>query len=275
MDINLLENAAETVLKKTELSRIKGVLILGSGWSEVADAFEPVREIPYQDIPGLGRTGVAGHAGRLRHCRINGEDILIFQGRRHWYEGEGWTPIALPVYIAARAAAGFALITNAAGGVSENMRPGDLMMITDHINAMGANPLIGPHHKIWGPRFPDQSSVYNEALRLKMLEAASASGVAIKEGVYLATSGPTYETPAEVMAYRLMGADAVGMSTVPEATLANAASIKVAAISCITNPAAGVAAEPLGHTEVIETTHRAMPSMTKLIYEFVALLTAG
>lgn len=274
MDMELLEKAAETVFERLVLTRAKCVLILGSGWSDVAEAFELVREIPYQDIPGLGRAGVVGHAGRLRHCRINGDDILIFQGRRHWYEGAGWNPVALPAYIAARAGVETALITNAAGGISTELAPGDLMMITDHINAMGVNPLIGGHEEIWGARFPDQSRVYDPALQDRMREAAAASGTDLKEGVYIATSGPTYETPAEVKAYRLLGADAVGMSTVPEAMLANAASIKVAAVSCITNYAAGVSPEPLGHAEVIETTRQAMPVMSKMIHEFVSLITA-
>jgi purine-nucleoside phosphorylase len=269
MDMEALEYASQCVFERLETTRASCVLILGSGWSDVANAFDLISEIPYINIPGMGAPGVAGHAGCLRHCRSGSEDILIFQGRRHWYEGHGWTPVAIPVYIARQAKARAVFLTNAAGGITEDMTPGDLMMITDHINAMGDNPLIGPHDATWGQRFPDQSAIYHETLRGDLISAAGATGAELKEGVYLATSGPTYETPAEIRSYRALGADAVGMSTVPEAILANAAGIKVAGISCITNFAAGVSPEPLGHDEVLETTERVMPTMTAIIREFV------
>jgi purine-nucleoside phosphorylase len=269
MDMNILSLAADKVFEKLDTEKARCVLILGSGWSDVAETFEVVTEVPYQDIPGLGATGVSGHAGMLRHCRVEGENVLIFQGRRHWYEGGGWTPVALPVYIAGRAGVETALITNAAGGIAENLTPGNLMMLTDHINAMGANPLIGSHNDFWGARFPDQSHIYRPELRTLLRESADATGTDLKEGVYIATSGPTYETPAEIQSYRMMGADAVGMSTVPEAMLANAAGISVAAISCITNFAAGVSNRALGHEEVLDTTRRAMPAMTRLIADFI------
>jgi purine-nucleoside phosphorylase len=269
MEMNVLNAAADTVFEKLGIKEAHCVLILGSGWSDVAKAFEVVAEIPYQEIPGLGAAGVSGHAGILRHCRVEEKSVLIFQGRRHWYEGSGWIPITIPVYIAARAGVETALITNAAGGIAAGLAPGDLMMITDHINAMGSNPLIGAHDEIWGPRFPDQSHIYRDDLQTILREAALTTGATLKDGVYIATSGPTYETPAEIRSYRMMGADAVGMSTVPEAILANAAGIKVAAVSCITNFAAGVSESALGHAEVLETTRRVMPVMTQLIAEFV------
>lgn len=269
MDMSALAASSQAVLERLGISRATCALILGSGWSEVADAFEPVASIPYEDIPSMGTPGVVGHAGCLRHCRCGGEDILVFQGRRHWYEGHGWTPVALPVYIAARAQSEAVLLTNAAGGIGTHLSPGDLMLITDHINAIGANPLIGDHDTMWGERFPDQSEIYREELRQVLRDAAASTGAELKEGVYLATAGPTYETPAEIRAYRTMGADAVGMSTVPEAILANAAGMKVAGISCISNFAAGVASQPLDHDEVLETTQRVMPVMTALIRQFV------
>ena len=269
MDMAALAASSEAVLERLGISHATCTLILGSGWSEVADAFEPVAEIPYAEIASMGSPGVAGHAGRLRHCRCGNEDILIFQGRRHWYEGYGWTPVALPIHIASRAGSKTMLLTNAAGGISEHLTPGDLMIVTDHINAIGANPLIGAHDPTWGERFPDQSEIYREALRKDLRDAAAATGAEVKEGIYLATAGPTYETPAEIKAYRTLGADAVGMSTVPEAILANAAGIKVAGISCISNFAAGVASQPLDHDEVLETTHRIMPVMTAIIRQFV------
>jgi purine-nucleoside phosphorylase len=269
MDVKALEIASQSVLDRFSLTNAKCVLILGSGWSQVAESFDLIDSIPYADIPGMGKPGVAGHAGCLRHCRVENETILIFQGRRHWYEGEGWTPVAIPVYIAKRVQAQTALLTNAAGGISPELIPGSMMMISDHINAMGANPLVGPHHRIWGERFPDQSSIYSKHLQQLLLNAASASNTDLKQGIYLATSGPTYETPAEVRTYRNMGADAVGMSTVPEAMLANAAGLDVAGISCITNFAAGVSQDALGHEEVLQTTQRVMPVMTELIRQFV------
>ncbi len=269
MDMEDLEYATQHVFNALSTTKAACVLVLGSGWSNVADAFEVVSEIPYIDIPGMGAPGVAGHAGRLRCCRCNGKNVFIFQGRRHWYEGHGWTPVALPVYIAAQACANTLFLTNAAGGISEDFVPGDLMLITDHINAMGDNPLIGPHDPIWGDRFPDQSEIYSKNLRTLLRKSADTLGTTLKEGIYLATSGPTYETPAEVRAYRSLGADAVGMSTVPEAILANAVGLEVAGISCITNFASGISRKPLGHKEVLETTQRVMPIMTEIIREFV------
>ncbi len=274
MDMTALAASAEGVLGRLNISDVTCTLILGSGWSDVASAFDVVAEVPYDAIPGMGKPGVVGHAGCLRHCRCSGQDILIFQGRRHWYEGHGWTPVAIPVYIAAQAHTKTVLLTNAAGGIRESLAPGDLMIIADHINAMGANPLIGAHEAAWGERFPDQSEIYGRNLRELLRQSATEVGTDVSEGVYLATSGPTYETPAEIRGYRTLGADAVGMSTVPEATLANAAGLKVAGISCITNFAAGVSSEPLDHDEVLQTTQRVMPVMTSLIHQFVTHVCA-
>jgi len=269
MDMSALAASSQAVLERLDISHAACTLILGSGWSRVADAFDSVATVPYAEIPSMGAPGVVGHAGCLRHCRCGDKDILVFQGRRHWYEGQGWTSVALPVYIAAQAQSGTVLLTNAAGGIGEHLSPGDLMLITDHINAIGTNPLIGAHDTTWGERFPDQSEIYRQDLRQALRDAATATGAELKEGVYLATAGPTYETPAEIRSYRTLGADAVGMSTVPEAILANAAGMRVAGISCISNFAAGVASRPLDHDEVLETTQRMMPVMTSLIRQFV------
>jgi len=265
----LLENAFFAIGKAMDIKHIDAVLILGSGWSDVAGAFEPLAELPYSAIPAMGTPGVPGHRGRLLLARAGDRRLLIFQGRRHWYEGLGWTPVALPVYIASSAGARAALITNAAGGIHPDFRPGDLMLVTDHINAIGSNPLVGPHHTLWGERFPDQSRLYDPELAVQLRRSASAAGIALREGIYLATSGPCYETPAEVRVFRGMGADAVGMSTVPEAILAGAAGLRVAAVSCITNHAAGVTGSPLGHAEVLDATRQAMPSMRALLHHTV------
>lgn len=236
-------------------------MILGSGWSPVVEAFDIKEEIPYEQLPGLGRPGVRGHAGRLARVAGGGREALIFQGRRHWYEGEGWTPIALPVFVLKHLGAKLLFLTNSAGGIREDFAPGNLMVIEDHINNMGDSPLIGAHDPFWGSRFPDQTAVYDPDLREVMHRAAAATGVALRTGVYMAASGPVYETPAEIRAYRTMGADAVGMSTVPEAMLGHAAGLRVVALSCITNMASGIGETKLTHEEVTTTARAAMERM--------------
>lgn len=240
-------------------------MILGSGWSDVVGAFTVHGTLPYDEIPGLGRTGVAGHAGQLVWGEHAGVPTLIFQGRRHYYEGVGWTPIAIPLFIMKSLGVRAVLLTNAAGGVRADLKPGTLMIMSDHINLMGDNPLLGRHDPFWGPRFPDQSAVYDPALRALLKRAGSACGETLAEGVYLAGSGPAYETPAEVRAWQTLGADAVGMSTVPEALLARAAGLRVAGLSCITNCAAGISAHPLSHEEVTDTTTRSMSRMKAVL----------
>ncbi len=268
MDRSTLENALAFVKKRWPDARPRMGLILGSGWSEVVEAFKGIDHIPYEDIPGLGKTGVAGHAGRLVRAESSGVETLIFQGRRHFYEGVGWTPIALPVFVLKSLGAKAVMITNAAGGVRADLVTGKLMIIEDHINFLGANPLVGPHDPFWGPRFPDQTEVYDRALRERLAQAGRHAGEELPRGVYLADSGPTYESPAEIRAFRTMGADAVGMSTVPEAMLAKAAGLRVAGLSCITNSAAGISATPLSHEEVTEATRKAMARMKQVVLNF-------
>lgn len=247
-------------------------LILGSGWSEVIEAFTVRDAMAYTDIPGLGSTGVPGHAGRLLRAELHGIPTAIFQGRRHWYEGEGWTPVALPVFLLSKLDARTVLLTNAAGGITEGLKAGDLMMIRDHIHFIGSHPLTGPSRPDWGPRFPDQSAIYHPSCRERLRRAAATAGVPLKEGVYLAASGPTYETPAEVAMFARLGADAVGMSTTPEAILANAAGLRVAGLSCISNLAAGRSPTPLSHDEVALAAREAMPRMRAVIAGFWAEL---
>lgn len=268
IDRKTLEQALAFVRSQWPKAQPEMGLILGSGWSEVVDSFHIAAAIPYEQIPGLGKTGVVGHAGRLVLAESSGIETLIFQGRRHYYEGVGWTPIALPVFLLKSMGAKGVLITNAAGGVRDDLKPGSLMIIDDHINFLGANPLVGGHDPIWGPRFPDQSEVYNTKLRRLLALAGKARGETLPHGVYLADSGPTYESPAEIRAFRTLGADAVGMSTVPEALLANAAGLKVAGLSCITNLAAGISKQPLSHEEVTEATRNAMARMKGVVLAF-------
>lgn len=265
MNMQQMEEALSFVKARRPEAKPTHGLILGSGWSEVVEAFEIIDAVDYAEIPGLGKTGVVGHAGRLSWARGAGLETLIFQGRRHFYEGIGWTPIALPVYVLKQMGVHTVLLTNAAGGAREDLVPGSLMALTDHVNNMGANPLLGAHQSVWGPRFPDQSNVYNSELTSLLIRAGNKVDVPVSQGVYWASSGPAYETPAEVQAFKRMGADAVGMSTVPEAMLAHAGGLRVVGLSCITNLAAGISAVNLTHEEVTDTTRQTMPRMKKLL----------
>lgn len=258
-----LDSTVETLRKKWPDARPKCGLILGSGWAEVVSGLHG-KELPYTKIPGMGKPGVMGHAGKLLSTTINGMEVFIFQGRRHWYEGDGWTPIILPIYLLHALGAETVLLTNAAGGIRNDLGPGSLMAIDDHINMLGSNPLTGPHNPNLGTRFPDQSAVYNKTLRQKLLTAGADA-----EGVYIATSGPTFETPAEINQYRSMGADAVGMSTVPEAIVANALGMRVAGLSCVCNWAAGIGSEKLTHEDVNEVAAAALPRMKSTITAFL------
>lgn len=258
-----LDSAVEAIQKQWPNAKPRCGIILGSGWGEAVAGFQGL-EIPCGKIPGLGKPGVAGHAGKLLSTTVHGMETFIFQGRRHWYEGEGWTPVILPAYLLHALGADTLLLTNAAGGISDDLGPGSLMAISDHINMLGSNPLVGPHNPRLGTRFPDQSEVYNKPLREKLLQAGADSS-----GVYIATSGPTFETPAEINQYRAMGADAVGMSTVPEAIVANALGMRVAGLSCICNWAAGIGTTKLTHEDVNEVAAATMPRMKSTIAAFL------
>ncbi len=245
-------------------------LILGSGWSQAFSPDAPPIRIPYSSIPHLGASTVAGHAGELLLLHIRGRRVIAFAGRRHWYEGAGWLPVILPVELLRRMGAPAILLTNAAGGISPRLAPGDLMVIADHINLTGLNPLQGPQIPGWGTRFPDQTHLYDPALRALLHTAAGESPIA--EGTYIFSTGPTYETPAEIRACARLGADAIGMSTIPEAIVANAAGIRVAALSCITNMAAGIDAPKLTHDDVLLRSQTALPRMAALIERFIEAL---
>jgi purine-nucleoside phosphorylase len=269
----VLKAAVDTIGAAAGGAEPKVGLILGSGWGVAAEVLTVGSALDYRDIACLGSTRVEGHAGRLLFARAGSLDVLVFQGRRHWYEGVGWEPVACPVYACAALGVDVLLLTNAAGGIREDLAPGTFMVIDDHINAMGVNPLVGAHDPVWGPRFPDQSQVYDSALGEIVDAAANRCGERISHGIYLATSGPGYETPAEIEAYRAWGADAVGMSTVPEAVLGNAAGMRVAGISCITNPAAGVGAEELSHDGVVTIARGAADRMQRFLKEILVGLS--
>ena len=269
MNTDALMAASDRLRKAAPGFHPRLAVVMGSGWREVSAAFDVVKAFDYAAIPELGAVQVAGHGGRLLLAKGQGADLLVFEGRRHSYEGVGWDPIAFPVCLAKTMGAGGIVLTNSAGGIRESLRPGDVMVMDDHINLMGVNPLVGPHHPFWGPRFPDMTHVYDEGYRRILDRCAARAGLSLSHGVYLAVSGPSYETPAEIMAFRRLGADAVGMSTVPEAILARAAGLKVAGVSCIANAAAGMGAV-LTHEDVLKGAKTAIPGLIRLLQEFVS-----
>jgi inosine/guanosine/xanthosine phosphorylase family protein len=242
-------------------------LVLGSGWEAALVEFNVKKSISYSSVPALGRTTVAGHHGRLHWAELSGMETLVFQGRRHWYEGAGWEPVALPIYILKGLGATAVILTNSAGGIRSDLRKGVFMAIKDHINAMTVNPLQGGHDEFWGKRFADQTEVYDPGLRFLLKQGARRLKIALAEGVYLAVPGPAYETPAEIRAFRRLGADAVGMSTVPEAILAGAAGLRVVGVSLISNRAAGLSPAALDHEEVRQTGRAAGDKIRLLIRE--------
>ena len=240
-------------------------LVLGSGLGDFADSLEDSVRIPYADIPNFPQPTVEGHTGAFVFGHKQGRQVVALQGRLHYYEGFTQQELTLPIRVLAAIGIKSLVLTNAAGGVNLNFHPGDLMLIADHINFSGSNPLIGPNLDAFGPRFPDVSDLYPKALRAAIREKAEAAGIALQQGVYLMYSGPNYETPAEIRAFRLLGADAVGMSTVPEALVAGHCGLQVVGISCITNMAAGVLPVKLSHAEVMETANLVHDKFHKLV----------
>lgn len=267
-EYEILEDSAEQIITAWPDFRPELVVMLGSGWGPIAEIFTAQDSISYKEIAALGASGVAGHAGKLTRADFAGHDIIVFQGRRHWYELLDIGPIVFPVFLAKKLGVKKAFLTNAAGGVRSDLAPGSIMLISDHINLMGFNPLTGPAHPIWGERFPDMSEVYSRKLITTFQETAIENDLQIPEGVYCAFSGPSYETPAEIHMAKIIGADAVGMSTVPSAILAQAAGMEVIGLSCITNLAAGISPTPLSHREVIEVSAVAIREIQATAHDF-------
>lgn len=263
-----LEKAASFIERKLDGKPEIG-LILGSGLGVLADEIENPVKIPYEEIPEFPVSTVEGHAGQLVLGSLSGKKVVAMQGRFHFYEGYSMDKVTFPVRVMKLLGVEKLIVTNAAGGVNEGFRAGDLMLITDHINNTGTNPLIGPNDERFGPRFPDMSEAYSKDLRAVAKEVAGKLAIDLKEGVYVGNSGPTYETPAEVRLARVLGGDAVGMSTVPEVIVARHCGMKVLGISCITNMAAGILDQPLSHEEVIETTEQVKSSFLSFIKEIV------
>lgn len=246
-------------------------IILGSGLGDFADNLEGVR-IKYSDIPGFETSTVAGHKGQLVFAKVQGKNAVIMQGRYHYYEGYHISRIVYPVKVMKKLGVKTLIITNAAGSVNKEYKAGDLMVIKDHINLMGVNPLIGENDSTLGDRFPDMSEIYRQSLCDIVQAKGKELGLTVQKGVYAAMSGPSYETPAEINMLRIMGADAVGMSTVPEALVANYCAMEVLGISCITNSAAGVHPTRLSHAEVVETAAKVKESFKKLLNTVIAVL---
>ncbi len=243
---------AQRVLASTSYRPRIG-LILGSGLGAFAESLEDATSTPYAEIPGFVKTTVSGHAGRLVIGRSGDIPVMVMAGRFHAYEGHDLVQVTMPVRVMKQMGVEVLIITNSAGGINAKFPAGTLMLLTDHINMTGNNPLIGPNEDDFGPRFPDQTYVYDPELREQAHAVAAEKGIALQQGVYVGVMGPSYETPAEIRMLRVMGADAVGMSTVPEAIVANHAGMRIVGISCISNPAAGMEPERLDHSDVKAT----------------------
>jgi purine-nucleoside phosphorylase len=248
------------------------VLVLGSGLGGLAEALEGARAVPFQDVPGFAGSTVAGHAGRLLSGRLAGKPVFVLQGRLHFYEGHTMEQVTFPYRVLKRAGAKNLILTSAVGGVSPKLAPGDLMAVRDHVNFMGENPLRGPHSPDFGERFPDMSSAYSADLRKLAQKAAKSLKISLKEGIYCAVRGPSYETPAEIRLFGKWGADVVGMSVVPEVVVSNQEGMKILAIACVTNKAAGLSKKPLSHEEVMETGARVREKFSALITKIVGSL---
>ncbi|HWV98260.1 MAG TPA: purine-nucleoside phosphorylase [Candidatus Acidoferrum sp.] len=268
-------NFSEAELAAARLRRLSRVrptlaLILGTGFHHVASALDVETRVAYGKLPGFPPVGVSGHAGELILGRLGGTPVIVLSGRAHFYEGHPLSLVTFPVRALAAYGIRDLLVTNAAGGINTRFRPGDFMVLTDHINLMGANPLRGPV-QAGRPRFVDLTRAYDAGLGLLLHRAGRLCRMKLRSGVYLAVAGPSYETPAEIRTFGRLGADAVGMSTVPEVIVARQCGLKVAALSCITNLAAGRGRQALSHGEVLETAERVKRQAARLLENFAKL----
>jgi purine-nucleoside phosphorylase len=270
MDIKVQETVA--AIRALSHSRPTLGLILGSGLGSYADTLENRVGLPFGDLPHFPISSAFGHAGRLFVGESEGFPTIVLQGRVHHYEGCSMDQVVYSIRVLGSLGIKNLIVTNAAGGINTRYNPGDLMLIEDHINLMGTNPLIGPNHEAWGVRFPDMSEAYDPAARALTLRVAETRGILLRRGVYAGVTGPSYETPAEIRMLRMLGADAVGMSTVPEVIAAKHMGMRVLGVSCITNMAAGILPHKLTHQDVIETAERAGHQFTSLVQGVIPLL---
>ncbi len=267
MDPDTVTAACEHVAERTDTAP-ETALILGSGLGHLADRIEDPAHIPYNEVPGLPASSIEGHEGRFVTGRLEGNDVIAMQGRLHYYETGEMDPVGLPVRIMHRLGAERLIVTNAAGGIADRLDPGDLMLLSDHLNMM-PSPLIGTHDDSFGPRFPNMTEPYSTELRETAQDITEEE---LKEGVYAGMTGPAYETPAEVRMLETLGADAAGMSTVPETIVANQEGMDVLGISSITNHAAGKSSEPLSHEEVLEVTEQVQDRLADLVLSVLGRL---
>lgn len=263
-----MQKTIDFINKKTNGFKPEIGLILGSGLGDFANSFENI-SVSYSDIPGFEKSKVHGHAGKLVFAEICGKKVVMMQGRYHFYEGHSMQKVTFPVKVMKKLGVETLIVTNAAGAVDKSFKPSDLMLITDHINFMGTNPLMGENDDTLGTRFPDMSEVYKKFLIEKAKNCAKELRIKIQQGVYVACTGPSYETPAEIRMFKTLGANAVGMSTVPEAIVANYCGIDVLGISCISNYAAGISDTKLAHEEVIEATNVAKEKFQSLLLKIL------
>ncbi|PKM80116.1 MAG: purine-nucleoside phosphorylase [Firmicutes bacterium HGW-Firmicutes-14] len=264
MNSAMLNDTVDFIRKKVPLRPEIGI-ILGSGLGMLVTEVQKPQKIHYSELPHFPVSTVEGHAGHLVFGQLAGKRVVLMQGRFHYYEGYTMEQVVFPVRVMSRLGVRTLIVTNAAGGINQDFSPGDLMLIRDHINLLGTNPLIGPNYDELGPRFPDMSEAYDRELLKTAGRAADKYGLPFRKGVYAALTGPSYETPSEIKYLRIIGADAVGMSTVPEVIVAHHTGMKVLGISCITNMAAGVLQTKLSHQEVMETADRVRDQFFTLI----------
>ena len=266
---NQIKEAADYIKGKLAGNTPEIGIVLGSGLGEFADQVEDKVVIPYSEIPHFHQTTVKGHQGRIVSGHLKGKKVIVFQGRFHRYEGHSMQDVVLPVRVVSLLGAKNLILTNAAGGMSPRYTPGELVVITDHINLTGDNPLIGPNIEELGERFPDMSRTYNPSLNEIITKSAKEINIKLETGIYIGVLGPSYETPAEIQMFAKMGADMVGMSTVAEAIAAHHAGLKVCGISCITNFAAGMGQESLNHDEVKEVANQVKEKFTALLLQTI------
>ena len=266
------EHAARFI-RSLASEEIRAALVLGSGLGAFADELEGASVVPYSEIPGFARPTVEGHAGRLVVGKVGGVGVAAMQGRFHFYEGYALEEVTFPIRVLGLLGAKSLVLTNAAGGLNNSYEQGALILISDHLNLMGTNPLLGRNDERFGPRFPDMTEVYDREYQEAAICEAREMGLELRRGIYAALTGPSYETPAEIRMMRLLGADAVGMSTVPEAIVARHMGLRVLGLSCITNMAAGVTDQPINHEEVMETGAQVRETFRNLLRRIIPRLT--
>lgn len=272
MDMRIFDRAAGCLPDEC-FAKVPDIgLLLGSGWGDVISSSREILRVSYDDIAGLGSATVQGHAGEFVLYEFAGKRVAAWCGRRHFYEGAGWESVVMPIEILRRMGCERVLLTNASGGINHALKPGDLVIIRDHLNPGGLNPLIGAHRPEWGERFPDMTQVYNRHLSELLHASAKKVSCPVMDGIYAFSPGPCYETPAEIQAYKFQGADVVGMSTVPEAVFAKACGFKVAGLSLVSNLAAGISGRPLNHDEVVAAGAAAKLRMKAVVGDFIGRL---